>query len=321
MTENKLQINILSCEHRQYRFPFTKKMVNEICNIQNKNKVRLCIHAQQPVVDAWIDYFKQINLDIEVVIYKYDNSNYLDRVKTAQSTNCKYSCKLDDDVLISRHVWDYIIENLGNITKENPIIAPILTNGIPSVELFVEQFLSESDRHLAYQMFKQQLIPVNQWGLNYSEINQKIESMSVWNGREYWDFVTDANTGWETLPVPWHYFTVRGVHPARFSYEFNIFIANQIFKNREKFFGKNEYSLQTYPAPYFTNNMFVSETEFWKYSLNSFENDGWDEGHLTLRMMMDRSSILYVNNGFGIHMAYGMTNGGTQIEKYYVENI
>lgn len=318
---NKLQINIFSCEHRQYRFLFTVKMVNEICNIEHKDKIKLCIHAEKPVINAWINYFKTNKPNIEVQLLTYNDSNYLNRVRNAQTTECKYSCKLDDDVLISRHVWNYIIENLGNISSKYPIIAPILTNGIPTVELFVRDFLNETDKKVAYNLFKTKHIPANQWGLDYSEINKKIDQMNEWDGREYWDFVTNADTGWERLPVPWHYFTVRGVHPARFSFEYNIFIANTIFQNREKFFGKNDYSLEEYPAPYFTNNIFVCETDYWKYSLDSFEEDGWDEGHLTLRMMMDNAFVLYVKNGFGIHMAYGMTEGGLQIEKYYVENL
>lgn len=318
---NKLQINILSCGHRQYRFPLTVKMVNEICNIQNKDKIRLCIHAEEPVINAWKTYFSNNKPNIEVYVFKYKNSNYLDRVKMAQNTDFKYSCKLDDDVLISRHVWDYIIENLDIISTKHPIIAPILTNGMPSVEMFVEDFLENNDKQITYNLFKNKLIPVNQWGLDYSKINEKIKSMKSWDGREYWDYVAIADTGWERLPVPWHYFTVRGVHPARFSFDFNMFIATKVIQNKEKFFNKNNYYLQEYPAPYFTNNMFVCETDYWKYSLNSFEEDGWDEGHLTLRMMMDNASILYVRNGFGIHMAYGMTENAGHLENYYLENI
>lgn len=318
---NKLQINLFSCGHRMYRFPFTVKMVNEIANIQNLDKIRLCIHAEAPVIEAWKRHFQINKNNFDIRLYEYKDSNYLNRVHTAQQTEFEYSCKLDDDVVISRHVWDYIIESLDLISDEHPIISPILTNGIPNVELFVRDFLNKNDQQIAHDIFLKSRIPVNQWGLDYTSINDKINKMSSWDGREYWDFVSVADTKWDVLPVPWHYFTVRGVHPARFSFEYNMFIAQKIFENKDKFFGKNEYSLETYPAPYFTNNMFVSKTNFWKHSLNSFEEDGWDEGHLSLRMMMDKSSILYVKNGFGIHMAYGMTENAHIIEKTYIENL
>jgi hypothetical protein len=316
----KLQINLLSCGHRAYRFPFTTKAIQELSCIKNVDKIVVCIHGEPQAILAWRKYFSKNPVTFECKLYQYTNSNYLDRVRAAHDTPCKYSCKLDDDVLISRHVWDYMIDNLDAISDKNPMMAPILTNGMPTVELFVKDFLNEEDRNTAYSLFLKQMVPVNLWGLNYTSINEKISSMKKWDDREYWDFVSTANTHWDTNPVPWHYFNVRGVHPARFSLAYNLFIAQKIFDNREKFFGKNNYYFDTYNAPYFTNNTFISETKYWKDTLPLFD-DGWDEGQLSLRLKMDNTSILYVRNGFGIHMAYGMTEGHTEIEKTYTDNI
>ena len=317
---SKLQINLLSCGHRSHRFPMSVKMVQEISNIKNIDQIRLCIHGEQQVIDAWKRYFTENKPNFDVRIYQYGNSNYLDRVKNAHSTECPYSCKLDDDVLISRHVWDYIIENLDLISDEHPIIAPVLTNGMPSVDLFIRDFLSPEDLKTAHELLLSGSVMQNLWGLDYSKINEKIHSMKTWNAREYWDFVSTVDTKWDINPVPWHYFNVRGVHPARFSAEFNLFIAQKVFENPNKFFGKNEYSLETFKAPYFTNNMFVSKTKYWVDTLPLFD-DGWDEGQLSLRMLMDNTSILYVKNGFGIHMAYGMTDKQMLIERTYIENL
>ena len=322
-----LQINLLSCGDRGYRFLFTVKAVKELSYIRNADKIRLCIHGESQVIATWKAFFSRNPCNFEYKLYEYKDSTYLDRVRTAHQTDCKYSCKLDDDVFLPRHVWDYMIDNLGAITHKNPILAPILTNGMPSVELFVEDFLNEEDRNTAYGMFLQQwdrpknsAIPVNLWGLNYESINNKISSMTKWDGREYWDFVASADIKWETNPVPWYYFQVRGVHPARFSLAYNLFIARKVFENRQKFFGKNDYYLDTYEAPYFTNNVFMCETSFWRNSLPLFD-DGWDEGQLSLRVSMDKASILYVRNGFGIHMAYGMTEGQKIIERTYTDNL
>jgi hypothetical protein len=187
-----------------YRFPFTVKMVNEIANIQNLDKIRLCIHAEAPVIEAWKRHFQINKNNFDIRLYEYKDSNYLNRVHTAQQTEFEYSCKLDDDVVISRHVWDYIIESLDLISDEHPIISPILTNGIPNVELFVRDFLNKNDQQIAHDIFLKSRIPVNQWGLDYTSINDKINKMSSWDGREYWDFVSVADTKWDVLPVPWH---------------------------------------------------------------------------------------------------------------------
>lgn len=319
--ENKLQINLFSCGHRTHRFPFSSKMVTELCNIKNVDKIRLCIHAEKPIIEAWQKYFANITPRFNIQLILYTDSDYLSRVRTAQNTDYKYSCKLDDDVLISRHVWDYLIDNLDKIDNyKTPILAPILTNGMPSVDLFIEDFLSDIDKKIAHDILLRGSIVENMWGLNYSRINEKIKSMKKWNGREYWDFVSTVDTDWEKNNVPWHYFNVRGVHPSRFSYEYNMFIASKVFENQNKFFNKNEYYLDTFTAPYFTNNMFISETKFWKDTL-SLLFDGWDEGQLSYRILMDRSKVLYVRNGFGIHMAYGMTDRHMLIEQEYINKL
>jgi hypothetical protein len=227
---------------------------------------------------------------------------------------------MDDDILMSHHVWEFILDNLDKINKEHPVIAPIFTNGIPSTDMFVDDFLSEEDRKIAHKYFLTEYIDENEWGLNFSNINKNISSMKRWCGKEYWHMVTNVNTEWDTRPLPWYYYMVRGVHPARYSRDYNIFIADKIIENKNKFFEKQNYRLETYEAPYFCNNLFFCRTKFWKESFKLF-SDGWDEGQLTLKMDLEKSSPLYIRNGFAIHMAYGMTRGQQEIENYYIKNI
>ena len=319
-SDDRLQINLFSCSNKNARFKISTRILDELLEIKNKDKIRLVIHAEGELVDMWVQYLSTKTIGFELNLVKHETSWYLSRTYESLNTPCKYSCKVDDDALISRHVWDYMIENLDKLSYENPVIAPIFTNGIPSVEMFVEDFLDPDDVEKAHELFLDGYILEDQWNLNYSEVNEKIASMSKWDGREYWDYMEDADTKWETSPVPWSYFQVRGVHPARFSKEYNMFIADRIFANRDKFFAKNEYRLEEYHAPYWTNNIFVSTTDFWKNTM-PIHNDGWDEGNMNLRMLMDNSRVLYVRNGFGIHMAYGMTEGQSEIERYYTENI
>lgn len=315
-TKPKLQINLLSCGHRSNRFPFTLKSVQQLQKIKNKDLIVLCIHGERNIIQLWRDYFAASAAGLRVQFYEYPNAEYLDRVRTAQKTECEYSCKLDDDVLISCNVWDYIIDNLHMLSDKNPIIAPILTNGMPSVEMFVEDFLDEKDKETAYSIFRKTYIP-SMWGLDYSAINRKIASMSAWSGKEYWDFMRVVDTKWEVTPLSWVYFNVRGVHPARFSMQYNMFVAEKISQNKDKFFNTKDFRLESYSAPYFTNNIFISKTQFWRDTLPLYD-DGFDEGQMSLRMLMDNSAILYVRNGFGIHMAYGMTEGFSIIENTYM---
>ena len=315
----KLQINLF-CS-KLSRFEFTKKMVDEIFKIEDKSAIKLCIYGEESNLNLWKQYFafKIPTFHIELVLL--NSVSYPVKVTHAHKTECKYSCKMDDDVLMSNHVWEYILGNIDNINSKHPIIAPIFTNGIPSTDMFVDDFLSLEDRAIAHKLFtKESVINESEWGLNFTNINKNISKMSTWCGKEYWKMVSEVDTEWDKRPLPWYYYMVRGVHPARYSYEYNMFIANKIIENRSKFFGKGEYKLEEYDAPYFCNNLFICETDYWRDSFKLF-NDGWDEGQLTLKMSLDDAKPLYIRNGFAIHMAYGMTQRQGDIEQFYIQNI
>jgi hypothetical protein len=318
MKQELLQINLFCSKIS--RFEFTKKMVDEILKIKDKAKIKLCIYGELSNINLWKEYFivNKPSFNIELILLP--DSYYPAKVNHAHKTTCEYSCKMDDDILMSHNVWEFILDNLDKITNKHPVIAPIFTNGIPSADMFIDDFLSAEDRKIAHKYFLTEYINENEWGLNFSDINKNIREMNQWCGEAYWQMVTDVNTEWDTRPLPWYYYMVRGVHPARYSRDYNIFIADKIIENKNKFFEKQNYKLETYKAPYFCNNLFFCKTEFWRESFILF-NDGWDEGQLTLKMDREKSSPLYIRNGFAIHMAYGMTRGQQEIENYYVKNI
>ena len=315
----KIQINIFSCRDKTYRFPMTLKHVQEISQCVNRDKIRLMLFVEEPLISSWKEYFNTNKPDFDIQLVNMPSSSYLERVHTAQDTDIKYSAKVDDDVLTSRHVWDFIIDNLNSIDKQHPIIAPIFSNGIPSVELFIKEFLDEKDLEQAYKLLLSGRVDPNCWGLNFNKVNEYIQQQTEWNGRKYWDFMSVVDTDWENRPVHWGYYQVRGVHPARFSPEFNLFIAEKIIQNKEKFYSKNTYSFEEFKAPYFTNNIFVCETEFWKKTLQ-IATDGWDEGQLSIQMSVDDATPHYIKNGFAIHMAYGNTYNQKYVEDFYINN-
>jgi hypothetical protein len=318
----KLQINLFCSGIKHTRFGMTSKLVDEIYKIKDQSSFKLCIYGEKINIQQWIEYFKgkpKINVDL----LTFETSHYPDKVVYAHKTKSEYSCKVDDDILISHNLWDYIIDNLDKINDKNPIIAPILTNGIPSVELFVEDFCTSKQQTEAYELFKRGRINEIEWGLDFSKVNDYIYNLKMdsWKGYNYWEMVTNVDTQWDKRDyLPWYYYMVRGVHPARFDFEYNIFIANCILQNKEMFYNGGNYYLDTYKAPYFTNNMFFCKTSYWRKTFSLF-SDGFDEGQLTLQGQLDNSNILYVRNGFGIHMAYGMTKGQAEIENYYIQNL
>jgi len=318
MGRGSLQINLFCSKIS--RFSFTTKMVDEIFKIKDKSNIKLCIYGEESNINLWSEYFTSNKPSFKVDLVLFESGHYPLKVDHAHKTTCKYSCKMDDDILMSHNVWEFILDNLSSISDSHPVISPIFTNGIPSTDMFVDDFLSEDDRKIAHRHFLAGGINGGEWGLNCNNINNNIAMMTEWSGQKYWDMVSKVDTEWDTRNLPWYYYMVRGLHPARYSRDYNIFIADKIIENKEKFFGKHDYRLEEYNAPYFCNNLFFCETDFWRESFRLF-NDGWDEGQLTLKMDLEKSSPLYVRNGFAIHMAYGMTRSQQEIEHYYTNNI
>jgi hypothetical protein len=315
---NLLQINLFCA--KLSRFKFALRMVQEIEKIKDKSKIKLCIYGERKNIDLWANYFNNVKPSFKVELIVLDTVEYRLKVNYAHRSTYRYSCKMDDDILMSYNVWEFIIDNLDKITQDNPIIAPIFTNGIPSADMFVQDFLNPEDIQIAHNLFLTGSVNPYEWGLDYSQINSNIRKMTEWCGNSYWSMVSKIDTQWDVRPLPWYYYMVRGVHPARYSREYNMFIAKTIIQNKEKFFSKQDYKLETYNAPYFCNNLFICETNFWRESFKLF-NDGWDEGQLTLKMGLEKSTPLYIRNGFAIHMAYGMTVGQQEIEDYYISNL
>ena len=120
--------------------------------------------------------------------------------------------------------------------------------------------------------------------------------------------------------VPWYYTIVKGVHPARFSYDYNMFVANHAIQNKDLLLNKQEYYLDEYMTPYFCNNIFVTTAEFYKQAQELF-NDHWDEGQLTMYANAQNKVPMYIRNCYGIHMAYGCTTRQNEIENHYIENL
>lgn len=320
MSVPKLQINLFSCQQKEYRTPLTLKMIDEISKSKYISDFALYIYTEPQRSAVFKQYFASNKSGLKVYLVEMGTSSYPDRVSFAHKSLSPYSCKMDDDVLMSHHVWDFVYENLDKINDKNPIIVPLFTNGIPSADLFVQDFLTEEDIRAARKYFLTDSVADTEWGLDYSNINKEISTWSEWDDAKYWDFVARVDTGWSSRSVPWYYYMVRGVHPARYSRDYNIFIADKISQDKEKFFRKNNYRLETYKAPYVCNNLFFSKTEFWRSTYSLF-NDGWDEGQLTLQMDLDKSAPLYIRNGFAIHMAYGMTRGQREIENHYITSL
>lgn len=306
-----IQINILP--YYTSRFNFTKKSLDFLCKIKNENKkkIKLVIICDKNV-PQWETVSRDINnngIKSSVIV----SSGYLPKINEAIKTDCKYSCCMDEDVMMSEYVWDFMIENVEVLDNENTLLlSPTLSNGIPSVELFIESFFNTEDKIKIYEMFKNTHIP-NIWGVDYSGLNF---NSTVWDSGEFYRRVKKIN----------HYY--KGIHPVRVSYDSHLEIAKVICNNIDKFLSNHNYNLIEVDLPYICNTFYIIKTDEWVKIINdkTLFRDGFDEVPMNLYKEKNNKKMMFVNKGYAIHMAYNTINifnksNQNKIESFYMTNL
>lgn len=313
-----IQVNLFTSsavagKHYATRENVTKAGLLEFLNIkdENKSKVRLVIYCRHDLENIWREFIeKHSDGNIEVLLAPMPNDDYIQKVYVAFQTDCEYSCKWDDDSFVNRHVWDYMIENVDVLADDtHSVLLPSFSNGIPSVEFFLDDIAPVEVKEAAHKIFLEDKVVPNIWGFNYDIVNRNIESMQSWDAVKHWQVVDDNYKG---KPM--------GVHPARFSYNFNKLIAEYTCENPQLVLDKREYYLDSsFHTPYFCNNIFISKSQFYRDSQKLYFNH-WDEGQLNDLGKQRGMTPVFVRNCFGIHMAYGCTTNQNLLEQYYTEN-
>lgn len=322
----KVQVNLLTTSNDSYsgRLSSTKVALKEFYNIKdvNKSQIKLHLYCNESQEEHWTEILNEfIGGGIDTTVVSMVDDEYIRKVSHMQQTDCEYMCKWDDDVFINRHVWDYIIENIHVLDDSRYFaMSPIFTNGMPSVDLFVEDFLNEEQTQEVNKIFIKDGINPYIWGCDYASLNEQIKNLSEWDSRKYWRMVEEHDQALNR-GLPWYFYVAKGVHPARYSFEYNKFIANFTIENSDKVFEKGNYYLDdNFFTPYFCNNLLVCRTDYYKQSQTEFF-DHWDEGQLTTLARKTGKVPVYIRNSYGIHMAYGCTENQKEIEKLYTTEL
>ena len=307
----KIQINILSHYNRENFFEF---IFNYLVKIKDENKklIKIVIHqTNNPLF--WNDVSNKLNTNNIETSLMGIGPDYMTKIFNSFKTDCEYSCSMDDDILINNYLWDYIIENIDILSDDdNLFLAPLISNGIPSVDYFIEQFFDVDEKKELNDIFRSTTIPQGLWGVDYNSLNKHTNS-EEWIPNNFYDEVSKIN----------HYY--KGIHPIRVSYPAHLKLVHLIIKNFSKFEMNNNYELMSVKRPYFCNSFYFIKTKTWE-KINydkSLICDGFDE--VPLNMYKDRHNLnmIFVKNGFCIHMAYNTIGSHLQkvIQDYYITEL
>jgi hypothetical protein len=296
-----ITINYLSHNRRDFwkYWKITSYFLNKI-KPENKSKIKLNIlttkeHDWATSLEEGIDYKVYTFPDVEL--------NYMEKTNVAVSTSDKYAVKLDEDCFISNYVWDYIIENIDVLDDEdNFILTPMLSNGIPHTDRFVESFIEDSEvKNAIYNCYLNQAMPTGLWGADYAPLNEYTINAQTWNSEAFFQGVSNLNT------------YLKGIHPIRICADAQVLLNDYILKNLDKIKSKHNYSIKKFTEPYYTTSTFVIKTEDWKRLLEINAYDSFDEIQLNLYREKYNKNFLYVENGFGIHVMYNTICGNKNI--------
>ena len=224
----KIQINFLP--YNINRFKYSVWCLNELTKIKdsNKEKILLKIYTSYYHEDYnnVIEFLRKNNIDCELI----NMHGYMPKIYKAINTNEFYSCKWDEDIFLNYESWNYILENLDYLDENEDIIffSPILTNGIPSVDLFVHESFSSDYKNQYINLIKNTNMIgnelANSWGVNYSGLNSETINSDRFDSEKYYKQVSKIN----------HYY--KGIHPVRISIDLHNLIFDFIQNNKDFFY-------------------------------------------------------------------------------------
>jgi hypothetical protein len=308
-----IQINIIA--HNSKRFPYTSKSLEFLKKIKDINKEKILVKICYTNASDFFKWFDEISklkhagINAEMICFdSIYGHTYMDKIKYCTESECEYSCSMDDDILLSNFLWDFLIENISILdNEENLFLTPLISNGIPSTDIFIHDYCDVSEKNKFHSIFSDTIID-NFWGADFSTLNYKKTEWSL-------DF-------YEKIRILPHYY--KGIHPVRVSKSAHVEFAKMLCKDPERLLKVNDFKIRHYKFPYFCNSFYFIKTSIWKNIINdrSLYRDNYDEIPLNLYRERHDLNMSFVRNGFCLHMAYNTIGYDIQdaIESYYMEN-
>jgi hypothetical protein len=292
----KISINYIPHDRYLYVNSFLKEITKISSSLKKDIVVNFLISSTKRDWKADKDFLASKDVHSNVFLIK--NGDYMTKIKTALENSDQYAIKLDEDIFVPANVWEYMLSNLNVLEdKNNLFISPILSTGIPTVDKFANQFLTQEERETLYDIFLKTALP-SIWGANYEPLIEHTFHAKEWNSDNFYNEVGKIQ----------HYY--KGVHPVRFSSAAQTFLLNCVLKNLDKILNETNFSLYTDQKPYFCNSVFGIKKDVWTKILNdtSLFKDGFDEVPLNLYREDNKLNMVFINNGFSVHPSYNTIN-------------
>lgn len=309
----KLLIFYLSCNERHYTFPNFIRLLNES---KYKNEWILFILSHSDDYEFYENELKNVSIQYVIMANIPLLLNYLVKIRTAiklaEENNIPYMMKCDNDIFITSQTLDYMIDNLSILDGNKHLtLGPTLSSGIPCVEYFINQYLSDDEEEKMKAYFLETSF-YDRDGVEYSTLNKNTLESKSWDKNQFFNDV-------KSIP---HYY--KGIHPIRINIDAILYLNKCILNNKEKFFNSNpEGLILDDSSPYLCDSIFCIKTDIYKKIIydETLYVDPYDEVPLNKYAWKESMNHVFVKNGFGIHIIYNWFPAIDGYEKNFVNEL
>lgn len=288
----------------QHRRNFIELFLYLLGRVKPENRKKLHINflmTDRLSPEQWYKY----KTDIPYTIYNFGGNlhvnNYRDKMLIAMENSDRYFIKLDEDIILSNHVWDYLIENIEILERDPNILllTPAVNIGVPSTDLFIDDFCGEAQKKEIHDIFLRQDLQAtagNRWGEDFEELNQHTLLSKTWNTDDYWKHVSSLKTN------------LKGIHPVRVSYEAQSYLINCVMNDIGKFMSWQPYEIVTNNWPYLCNDMSVILTSRLRDIYKEKDFQPYDEIPTNLYKQEMGLKYGFIRRGWALHSYFAFVS-------------
>jgi len=291
----KLIIFYLTSDARHYTFPHFVKLLDKS---EKKDDWSLLVLTHSNDTSYYSEELKKVSIHNNILQTQV-HDNYMIKVKlacqVAEQKGIPYMMKCDNDIFLNAKTLDYMIDHLDILNNGKHLtLGPTLSSGIPGVEYFTRDFLTETQKNTLESMYIMTKFSYT-CGADYTFLNKHTIESNAWDSKEFFTSVSEWN----------HYY--KGIHPIRINYDAIKYLNECILENKDKLFTSIPTDIITDDtAPYLCDSVFCIRTDTYKsiiYNQSLFV-DSYDEVPLNKYAVFNNMNHAFVKNGFGVHILY-----------------
>jgi hypothetical protein len=296
-------IGINFLQHRRNYIDVWASLINRIKH-KNKNKFIVNFLLSDNIA------FNTSKFDFNHKVINFGGgfscNNYKEKLDWSIGQPYEYYIIIGEDTFLGPSTWDFFIENTSILNDDkNLTLSPVLNLGVPTVDIFMEDFCTEEEISTLHKMFLSTDI-YNTAGVRWCGHNQDAEEFRTLN-----QFTLDAKK-WEPEKflsyVDKMNWTLKGIHPIRFNYEAQCYLCDLVIQKIDKFLSPQNYEFDFRYTPYLCNEMSMIRTDIFKKIRDEFGFMPYDEPCLNFYKRKYNLNHVFVKRGFALHTLFAFVS-------------